>query len=295
MARAACALEATARWAVTGTPIQNRLTDISSLLKFIRAHPYTDPKQFDADISHLWKTGQDEDAVQRLKHLSASLLLRRSKGTIQLPARRDTQCPVDFSREERVVYNHAREQTITKIDEVLQKNSESSQMGIYVNALQQIESLRLICNLGLYYHTRYNTRPTPTTDMDWTRIAQQTFNLKREMEPIICLQCSSTLELTDDLHTTQQQALYSKCLRYTCGDCSEKFARAHQVVKCGHHAPCPMASVSISSGELEEIPGFILPDENPPMNSLPSKIEALIADVNAQPTDIKWYVYMLIV
>jgi hypothetical protein len=56
-----------------------------------------------------------------------------------------------------------------------------------------------------------------------------------------------------------------------------------------------MASVSISSGELEEIPGFILPDENPPMNSLPSKIEALIADVNAQPTDIKWYVYMLIV
>jgi SNF2 family DNA or RNA helicase len=293
MARAACALNARARWAVTGTPIQNRLTDLASLLKFIRAHPYTDPKQFDADITHLWKTGQDEEAVKRLKHLSASILLRRAKGTISLPPRRDTQCPVDFTRDERAVYDSAREQTITRIDEALQKSSEVSRIGIYVNALQQIESLRLICNMGLYYHTRHNTSLSPTNSSDWITVAQQTFNLQREMGPMICLQCSGTLELTDDLITTQHNAQFSKCLRFTCGDCSYTHRRARQAVSCGHSPPCSIASVSINSGELEEIPGLILPDPKPLTQSIPSKVEALIADLNSQPTDIKWYIYIL--
>ena len=289
MARAACALNATARWAVTGTPIQNRLTDLASLLKFIRAHPYTDPKQFDADITHLWKTGQDEEAVKRLKHLSASILLRRAKGAISLPPRRDTQCPVDFTRDERAVYDSAREQTITRIDEALQKSSEVSRIGIYVNALQQIESLRLICNMGLHYHTRHNKSLPPTNSSDWSTVAQQTFNLRREMGPMICLQCSGTLELTDYLITAQHNAQFSKCLRFTCGDCSYLRRRARQAVSCGHSPRCSVASVSIKSGELEEVPSLISPDPKPLTQSIPSKVEALIADLNGQPTDIKWY------
>jgi SNF2 family DNA or RNA helicase len=89
MARAVCDLEAISRWAVTGTPIQNRLGDLASLLKFIRPYPYTDPKNFDADVSQTWKSGKDEEAVNRLKRLLACLLLRRPKGAIDLPARRD--------------------------------------------------------------------------------------------------------------------------------------------------------------------------------------------------------------
>ena len=108
MAHAICALDSVSRWAVTGTPIQNRLSDLATLLKFIRVHPYTDLKRFDADISRLWKFGEDEEAVKRLKHLSACLLLRRAKGTINLPPRRDMQCPVDFTREERAIYDKMR-------------------------------------------------------------------------------------------------------------------------------------------------------------------------------------------
>ncbi|CAN9402286.1 unnamed protein product [Alternaria alternata] len=72
MARAICDLESTSRWAVTGTPIQNNLSDLSALLKFVRAFPYDDPKRFTMDISLLWKSGEDEEAVKRLKHLSRS-------------------------------------------------------------------------------------------------------------------------------------------------------------------------------------------------------------------------------
>ena len=294
MARAVCALHSVARWAVTGTPIQNRLTDIAALLKFIRAHPYTDPKQFETDISRLWKSGEDEEAVKRLKHLSACLLLRRAKRTINLPSRRDMQCPVDFSREERAVYDNIRQQTITKIDEALRKGSESSRVGVYVNVLQQIESLRLICNLGLHYHTRHDkVTPSSTEASDWASIAQQTFNVQHEMGPIICLQCSSALELTetllDDSTTTQESPQFFRCLRFACDDCTNKFSRAHRTVSCGHSPSCPMAPVSISCGELEEIPDLMSSQRKAPSTNLPSKVEALIADLKCLPPDVKWY------
>jgi hypothetical protein len=294
MAHAICALESASRWAVTGTPIQNRLSDLATLLKFIRVHPYTDPKRFEADISRLWKSGEDEEAVKRLKRLSACLLLRRPKGTINLPPRRDMQCPVDFTREERAVYDKMRQQAITKIDEALHKESEASRAGVYVNVLQQIESLRLFCNLGLHYHTRHDgfLQSRPEID-DWSSIAQQTFNVQREMGPIICLQCSSSLEMTetvlDDSTSIQQSPLIFRCLKFVCGDCTHKLGRAGSTAACGHSPSCPMAPVSTSSSVLEEISDMISTQTKMLSIGLPSKVDALVSDLKTLPLDVKWY------
>ena len=294
MAHAICALDSVSRWAVTGTPIQNRLSDLATLLKFIRVHPYTDPKRFDADISQLWKSGEDEEAVKRLKHLSACLLLRRAKGTINLPPRRDMQCPVDFTREERAIYDEMRQQAITKIDEALHKDSEVSRTGFYVNVLQQIESLRLFSNLGLHYPTRHDKFPQsyPETD-NWASVAQQTFNVQREMGSVICLQCSSALEMTealfDDSTATHQSPLFSRCLKFLCGDCTHKLDRAGRIAACGHNPSCPMAPVSTSNSVLEEISDLISPQTEPLSIGLPSKVEALVSNLKALSPDIKWY------
>lgn len=73
-------------------------------------------------------------------------------------------CAVDFSGEERAAYDEVREQTITKVDEALHTNSETSRAGVYVNVLQQIESLRLICDPSLHYYRRRNcTAPSSST------------------------------------------------------------------------------------------------------------------------------------
>ncbi|KAK1574262.1 uncharacterized protein LY79DRAFT_493085, partial [Colletotrichum navitas] len=61
----------------------NRLSDLDTIVKFIRIHPYTDTRQFDADLSQLWKP----------------------KGTINLLRRHDKLCPIDFTREERAAYD----------------------------------------------------------------------------------------------------------------------------------------------------------------------------------------------
>ena len=294
MAHAICALDSVSRWAVTGTPIQNRLSDLAALLKFIRIYPYTDPKRFDADISGFWKSGEDEEAVKRLKRLSACLLLRRAKGTINLPPRRDMQCPVDFTREEKAAYDNIRQQAIIRIDEALHRNSEESRTGVYVNVLQQIESLRLFCNLGLYYHTRHDKflQSYPETD-NWASVAQQTFNVQREMGLIICLQCSSSLEMTetllDDSTATQQCPLFSRCLKFVCGDCAHKLGRAGSTAACGHSPSCPIAPVSTSSSTIEEVSELISPQTKTLSVGLPSKVEALVSDLKTLPPNTKWY------
>ncbi|KAJ7320316.1 hypothetical protein JRQ81_019827 [Phrynocephalus forsythii] len=71
---AACKLRATARWAVTGTPIQNNLLDMYSLLRFLRCSPFDEIK--------VWKNQVDNNTRkggERLAILTRSLLLRRTK------------------------------------------------------------------------------------------------------------------------------------------------------------------------------------------------------------------------
>ncbi|XP_017285609.1 transcription termination factor 2 isoform X2 [Kryptolebias marmoratus] len=74
---AVCQLRACARWAVTGTPIQNNLLDMYSLLKFLRCSPFDEYK--------LWKAQVDNGSTrgrERLNILTRSLLLRRTKGQL---------------------------------------------------------------------------------------------------------------------------------------------------------------------------------------------------------------------
>lgn len=299
MAHAICALDSVARWAVTGTPIQNRLSDLATLLKFIRVHPYTDPKRFDADIAHLWKSGEDEEAAKRLQRLSACILLRRPKTTINLPPRQDMRCPIDFSREERELYTELREQTIARVDEALQSSSERSRASVYVNVLQQIESLRLVCNLGLHYHARHQKALNlPAESSDWTSLAQQAFNVQRGMGPIACVQCSSTLELTetllDDSSTAYQNPIFSRCLKFVCGDCMHRMSRVGRKLGCGHRPPCPTASVSININVFEDISDMVPRQMKASSVGLPSKIEAVIADIKTLSPDTKWYIFPIL-
>ena len=64
-ARAATALEAEFRWAVTGTPLQNSMMDLFSLLRFLHIRPYNNLRFFK---EHLYTDGElDEKGVMKLR------------------------------------------------------------------------------------------------------------------------------------------------------------------------------------------------------------------------------------
>ena len=92
------------RWAVTGTPVQNRLTDLASLLQFLQIHPFSSLKAFDQHISKPWKDGQP-DAITKLTAIFQCVALRRSKKVIDLPERRDEIHYVVLNDDERDAYN----------------------------------------------------------------------------------------------------------------------------------------------------------------------------------------------
>uniref|UniRef100_A0A8C6LE74 Transcription termination factor 2 n=1 Tax=Nothobranchius furzeri TaxID=105023 RepID=A0A8C6LE74_NOTFU len=71
---AVCQLRANARWAMTGTPIQNNLLDMYSLLKFLRCSPFDEYKLWKAQVDNGSSRGRE-----RLNILTRTLLLRRTK------------------------------------------------------------------------------------------------------------------------------------------------------------------------------------------------------------------------
>uniref|UniRef100_A0A8C2VUB8 Transcription termination factor 2 n=2 Tax=Chinchilla lanigera TaxID=34839 RepID=A0A8C2VUB8_CHILA len=105
---AVCKLQARARWAVTGTPIQNNLLDMYSLLKFLRCSPF--------DEFNLWKSQVDNGSKkggERLSIVTKSLLLRRTKDQLDstgkplvaLPQRKFQLHHLKLSKDEETVYN----------------------------------------------------------------------------------------------------------------------------------------------------------------------------------------------
>ncbi|KAG0015645.1 hypothetical protein BGZ80_009728, partial [Entomortierella chlamydospora] len=111
-AKACTMLSSTYRWCLTGTPIQNSIDELYSLIRFLRIKPYCDWNEFRTKISlpvkkhHLYKRTMD-----RVQVLLKAICLRRTKTCkvdgkpiLNLPARRVDRVATEFSPDERAFY-----------------------------------------------------------------------------------------------------------------------------------------------------------------------------------------------
>ncbi|KAF3903147.1 hypothetical protein ABW21_db0206917 [Orbilia brochopaga] len=140
--KAICNMEASRRWAVTGTPVQNRLDDLGTLIKFLRLSPFDVRSQFNQYISAPLKSG-DPTSMDKLRILVDSIALRRRKDKINLPAKNDTTLRLRFSPQEQELYDATSRQSRYKIDMVAKQGHLSGKA--YVHVLQTILRLRMIC------------------------------------------------------------------------------------------------------------------------------------------------------
>jgi hypothetical protein len=114
------------------------------LFHFLRLYPYSDKRSFDKAITNPW-LGGDKRGLQALVKLLGYTMLRRSKNTITLPRRIDHRRFLKLRAQEQNAYKIAKEKAIECLEDAL--SSCKPQQG-YRNALQKINSLRVICELG---------------------------------------------------------------------------------------------------------------------------------------------------
>ncbi|KAK4454112.1 SNF2 family N-terminal domain-containing protein [Podospora aff. communis PSN243] len=77
--KAACALRSEYRWCLTGTPMQNNLDELQSLVHFLRIQPYDDLSEWRANIDAPMKNGKGHIAIRRLHSLLRCFMKRRTK------------------------------------------------------------------------------------------------------------------------------------------------------------------------------------------------------------------------
>ncbi|KAI9805968.1 MAG: hypothetical protein M1825_000582 [Sarcosagium campestre] len=145
--KACCALSADRRWAVTGTPVQNRLDDLGALIKFLRIKPFDQKGGFSQYILTPFKQ-TDPSILPKLRLLVDSITLRRLKDRISLPARRDELVRLDFSEAERNLYELFAKDSSNEMRAVTNGSQKGLGGRTYARILQAILRLRLICAHG---------------------------------------------------------------------------------------------------------------------------------------------------
>lgn len=104
--KAVCDIVAVKKWALTGTPIQNKVLDLYAILKFLGCKPFDDPKMFKK-----WIDNKKGAGTKRLTLVMRALMLRRTKKELQkkgairnLPDKGKELIEIELDAEETEVY-----------------------------------------------------------------------------------------------------------------------------------------------------------------------------------------------
>ncbi|MFD3695387.1 DEAD/DEAH box helicase [Streptomyces sp. NPDC058646] len=142
-AKALRTIPAAARVALTGTPVENNLSELWALLDWTTPGLLGRLGAFRTRYAEPVESGRDPQAAARLAALVRPFLLRRKKSdpgiAPELPPKTETDHTVTLTREQAVLYEAVVRETLTAISEA----DEMERRGLVVGLLT---SLKQICN-----------------------------------------------------------------------------------------------------------------------------------------------------
>ncbi|MCC8071997.1 MAG: DEAD/DEAH box helicase [Bacteroidales bacterium] len=111
MSRAAMTLHAQNKIILTGTPIQNRLSELWNLFRFINPGLLGSYEEFTRRFITPIEVYKDKETSKKLQRLIHPFMLRRTKEEVvdELPEKSEVTLPVDLSDEEMAIYEHIRQ------------------------------------------------------------------------------------------------------------------------------------------------------------------------------------------
>ena len=135
MSKAAMKLQAKFRVLLTGTPLQNHLSEIWNLMQFANPSLLGTYQEFQDRFILPVERDHDKERQQLLRRIISPFLLRRTKSEVlnELPEKTEVTIKVDLSADEWAFYDNIRQQALAAME-----NSENNAM----QALAEITRLR---------------------------------------------------------------------------------------------------------------------------------------------------------
>ncbi|WP_256096795.1 DEAD/DEAH box helicase [Pseudoalteromonas luteoviolacea] len=148
-AQAACALKGKFKMITTGTPIENNLTELWSLFRFVNPGLLGNLKRFTERFIQPIENKEGKPiaaryAQQNLKTLLQPFILRRMKHQVltELPPRTEINVNIELSDEEKTLYEALRQNAIANIAEANEQEDAGSQ---HLTMLAELTKLRQAC------------------------------------------------------------------------------------------------------------------------------------------------------
>ncbi|KAF3657066.1 hypothetical protein FXO37_15126, partial [Capsicum annuum] len=162
ISNAASALNADRRWCLTGTPIQNNLEDIYSLLRFLRVEPWGSWAWWNKLIQKPFEEG-DERGLKLVQSILSLIMLRRTKSSTDREGRPILVLPpadiqviyCELTEVERDFYDALYKRSKVKFDQFVEQGRV---LHNYASILELLLRLRQCCDHPFLVMSRGDTQ-----------------------------------------------------------------------------------------------------------------------------------------
>lgn len=248
----ACGLQALTRFCMSGTPMQNGIVELYSLIRFLRIKPYNEQNRFTVDFTRPLKCLYEDDkrkGMQKLQALLKAILLRRTKKSmidgkpiLNLPERTTEASHAEFSEDEQTLYNALESRTQIQFNSYLRAGTVGRN---YSNVLVLLLRLRQAC---CHPHLIKDfSVPADMADISAADLEQMAKELAPEVVARIIAQGDtndhSGLECPVCMDASENATIFIPCGHNTCSECFARISDPSQGIADGEdgntNVKCP--------------------------------------------------------
>lgn len=205
-------LVASIRWCMTGTPIQNNVEDLGSLIKFLRVPCLSDSFSFRKHISATQRGNRRYPTpnIANLKRLLGSMCLRRNKSILSLRVTERTHDKIAFSDIEDLAYRGLRDAYEQSRSAAI--NGHQKRQTISATPLAGLLRRRMFCNIGLEACRK---------DDDDLSDFDQIIGILQQSGTATCVNCHADVLALDEPESPESgKPRLSHCYQLLCGECA---------------------------------------------------------------------------
>lgn len=229
------------RWCLTGTPIQNSIEDLASLVTFIRSYPLSGIAEFRKHIiSPVIK--QTSEGFDNIRVLLDSICLRRTKKLLNLPTTTYQDRYIDFTAAEKAFYTEIQATLITAIK---MHDSSARSSKNYFGVFQLQLQLRRLCN-----HGTYQKELSKSLQHDIEFDPEEAFELLRKTRKAKCTYCNVSIASVE-CFTDKMTGKLTICGHLLCSNCIPAYSASLGLIS-DTELQCSLCSRQLPSNYIAE-------------------------------------------